>query len=238
MSKTILITGAGTGFGRLVGFDLARKGHKVIATVEIWPQVTELQDEAKGQGLNLQVEKLDVTNASDRQHAFRHDIDVLLSNAGLMEAGPIAEQPIERLRSMFEINVFSSIALAQGFVPAMVDKRCGKIVFMSSMAGLWTVPYASGYSASKHALEAVAEGLKTELAPFGIKAPTVEPRENGKLNDERANNIRTLVGRTGDDHRARSTAGRTCERNGITAGPVCSRALAAAEQLGPLGDCV
>ena len=190
MSKTILITGAGTGFGRLVAFDLARKGHNVIATVEIWPQVTELQEEARAQGLKLQVEKLDVTNASDRQHAFRHDIDVLLSNAGLMEAGPIAEQPIERLRSMFEINVFSSIALAQGFVPAMIAKRRGKIVFLSSMAGLWTVPYASGYSASKHALEAVAEGLKAELAPFGIKVATVNPGVYGTgFNDRGADTI-------------------------------------------------
>ena len=190
MSKTILITGAGTGFGRLVAFDLARKGHNVIATVEIWPQVTELQEEARAQGLKLQVEKLDVTNASDRQHAFRHDVDVLLSNAGLMEAGPIAEQPIERLRSMFEINVFSSIALAQGFVPAMVAKKRGTIVFMSSMAGLWTVPYASGYSASKHALEAVAEGLKAELAPFGIKIATVNPGVYGTgFNDRGADTI-------------------------------------------------
>src|SRR5260370_39874335 len=92
-----------------------------------------------------------------------------------MEAGLLAEQPFERLRSMFEINVFSSIALVQGFVPAMVAKRRGKIVFMSSMAALWTVPYASGYSASKHALEAVAEGLKRELAPFGGKVTTVNP---------------------------------------------------------------
>jgi len=55
MAKTILITGAGTGFGRLVAFDLARKGHNVIATVEIWPQVTALQEEARAQGLTLQV---------------------------------------------------------------------------------------------------------------------------------------------------------------------------------------
>src|SRR5258705_3319724 len=111
--KTIVITGAGTGFGRLVAFDLARKGHIVNATVEIWPQVTALEEEARTQGLKLQVEKLDVTNAADRQHIFRHDIDVLLSNAGLMESGPTAEQPIERLRSKFAINVFSIIAMAQ-----------------------------------------------------------------------------------------------------------------------------
>src|SRR5258708_13706194 len=64
--------------------------------------------------------------------------------------------------------------------------------------------------------------------------PRRKESENGKLNDERANNISTLVGRTGDDHRARSTAGRTCERNGITTDRVCSWALPAADQLGPL----
>lgn len=88
MRKTILITGAGSGFGKLVSFDPARKGHSVIAAVQIWPQVTALKEEAQEQGLALQVEKLDVTDAGDRKHIFRHDIDVLLSNAGLMEAGP------------------------------------------------------------------------------------------------------------------------------------------------------
>src|SRR5260370_38878516 len=91
---------------------------------------------------------------------------------------------------MFDINVFSSIALAQGFVPAMLAKRRGMIVFMSSMAGLWTVPYASGYSASKHALEAVGEGLKAELAPFGIKVATGNPGAYGTgFNDRGADKI-------------------------------------------------
>ncbi len=175
MFKKILITGAGSGFGKLVAFDLAHKGHDVIATAQIWPQVTALKEEAQAQGLTIQVEKLDVTDPADRQFAFRNDIDVLLSNAGLMEAGPIAEQPIERLRSMFEINVFSSIALAQGFARGMVGKRGGLIVFVSSMAGLFTVPFAAGYSASKHALESIAEGLKFELAPLGVKVATVNP---------------------------------------------------------------
>src|SRR5258708_11112571 len=104
--KTILITGAGTGFGRLVAFDLARKGHHVIATVEIWPQVTALEEEARTQGLTLQVEKLDVTNAADRHQIFGHYIDVLLTNAGLMEGGPIAQQPVERRQRSVQITLF------------------------------------------------------------------------------------------------------------------------------------
>jgi short-subunit dehydrogenase len=63
----------------------------------------------------------------------------------------------------------------QGFAKQFVRKRSGKIVFVSSMGGLWTVPYGAGYCASKHALEAVAEGLKVELAPFGIKVATANP---------------------------------------------------------------
>ncbi len=72
----------------------------------------------------------------------------------------------------------------------MVVKRRGKIVFVSSMAGLWTVPYASGYSASKHALEAIAEGLRAELAEFGIKVATVNPGVYGTgFNDRGADTV-------------------------------------------------
>jgi short-subunit dehydrogenase len=175
-NKTILITGASSGFGKLVAFDLAQKGHKVIATAHTWPQVTELKNEAKSKGIVLEVDKLDVTDARDRDNAIRKwDLDILASNAGVMEAGPIAEQPIELIRSMFDVNLFGPLELVQGFVKKMVAKKAGKIVFTSSMGGLWTVPYCAAYCASKHALEAIAEGLKTELEPFGIKIVTANP---------------------------------------------------------------
>lgn len=175
MSKTILITGAGSGLGKLVAFGLAERGHRVIATTQIWPQVTALRDEVRERKLSIEVDKLDVTSEGDREFAARRDVDVLVSNAGIMEAGPIAELPVDLLRSMFEVNFFGSVALAQEFAAKMVQKRRGKIVFTSSVAGLVTVPYSAGYSATKHALEAVAEGLKTELAAFGIKVATVNP---------------------------------------------------------------
>ena len=175
MPKTILITGAGSGFGKQVAFDLARKGHQVIATAQTWLQVTELKNEAQAQSLNIQVDKLDVTIDLDRTNALKWDIDVLVSNAGIMEAGPIAEQPIDLLRTMFDTNVFGAIELVQGFVKKMVAQKSGKIVFNSSMVGLWAFPYVTGYCATKHALEAIAEGMKAELAPFGIKVVTVNP---------------------------------------------------------------
>ena len=191
-TKTILITGASSGFGKLVAFDLAQKGHNIIATTHTWPEVTGLKNEAKAKGIKLEVDKLDVTNSRDRDNAIKKwDIDILLSNAGVMEAGPIAEQPVQLIRSMFDVIVFDALELVQGFVKKMItNKKAGKIVFTSSMGGLWTVPYGAAYCASKHALEAIAEGLKAELAPFGIKVATVNPGIfNTGFNDRGADSI-------------------------------------------------
>ncbi|MBT2619530.1 MULTISPECIES: SDR family oxidoreductase [Chryseobacterium] len=176
MSKTILITGAASGFGKIAAFDLAKKGHHVIATTQVYPQMSDLIREAKEQGVQMTVDKLDVTNPKDIAYTLKkYDIDILISNAGIMEGGPIAEQPLDLIRSMFEVNVFGALELAQGFIKKFIDKKGGKIVFTSSMGGLWTVPYVAAYCASKHALEAIAEGLKTELEPFNIKIATCNP---------------------------------------------------------------
>lgn len=177
MSKTILITGAASGFGKIAAFELAKKGHQVIATAQIYPQMSDLIREAKEHGITLIVDKLDVTNPRDVEYIVKkyNDIDILISNAGIMEGGPIAEQPVDIIRSMFEVNVFGALNLAQGFIKKIVEKKSGKVVFTSSMGGLWTVPYVAAYCASKHALESIAEGLRTELAPFNIKIATCNP---------------------------------------------------------------
>ena len=177
MSKRILITGAASGFGKIAAFDLANKGHQVIATVQVYPQMSDLISEVKEQGLEMTVDKLDVTNAKDIAYITqKYDIDILISNAGIMEGGPIAEQPIDLIRSMFDVNVFGGLQLAQGFIKKFIDeKRPGKIVFITSMGELWTVPYVAAYCASKHAMGSIAEGLKTELAQFNIKIATCNP---------------------------------------------------------------
>ena len=177
MSKRILITGAASGFGKIAAFDLAKKGHQVIATAQVYPQMSELIREVKEQGLEMTVDKLDVTNYNDIAYITqKYDIDILISNAGIMEGGPIAEQPLDLIRSMFDVNVFGGLQLAQGFIKKFIDeKRPGKIVFTTSMGELWTVPYVAAYCASKHAMGSIAEGLKTELAPFNIKIATCNP---------------------------------------------------------------
>lgn len=177
MSKTILITGAASGFGKIAAFDLAQKGHKVIATAEVYPQVSDLIREAQEKGIGLIADKLDVTDARDIEYIVnKYDIDILISNAGIMEGGPIAEQPLDLIRYMFDVNVFGGLQLSQGFIKKWIEqKKAAKIVFTTSMGGLWTVPYVAAYCSSKHAMEAIAEGLKTELEQFNIKIATCNP---------------------------------------------------------------
>ena len=172
---SILITGAGTGFGREVALRLARDGHDVIAAVEIQPQIFELEQATKRDGATLRVEKLDVTDQGDRQKAATWDVDVLLNNAGISEGGAIADIPAENLRRQYEVNIIGPVLLTQEIVRPMVKKGKGRIVFMSSVAGLTTDPFAGPYASSKHAVEAIADALRQEVAEFGIEVATINP---------------------------------------------------------------
>lgn len=175
MSKKILITGAGSGFGKSVAFKLAKLGYKVIATVEAVAQIQTLKDEAHQQGLNNQFEKLDITNDIDREFVSNFEIDILLNNAGISEGGAVVDIPEYRLREQFEVNVFGTILLTQKFAKQFVERKSGKIIFISSVAGLTTDPFTGAYSASKHAIEAFAEALNKELHEYNVKIATVNP---------------------------------------------------------------
>ena len=175
MAKRILITGAATGFGRGAAIALARRGHSVTAGVQIAPQVTDLMRMAAEAGVNLKVIVLDVNDEDDRRAALQNEVDVLINNAGVMETGPVAEIPMEKVRKNFETNVFGTLALTQGFARQMVKRGSGKIMMVTSMGGLITVPFGGVYCATKHALEALAEAMKAELAGTGVEVCTLNP---------------------------------------------------------------
>ena len=177
MSKTILITGAGSGFGKGAAIGMAKNGHNIIATTQISPQVTPLREEAKALGLtNFRVERLDLTDPYDIAQAQSWDFDVLWNNAGQGEAGPVWEIPVDLVRRNYEINVFLPLQLTQGVVQRWVaEGKKGKVVFTSSMGGLFTPANWGTYVSTKHALEAIAEALQQELAPYGIKIQTINP---------------------------------------------------------------
>ena len=119
MTKTVLITGAGSGFGKGAALALAERGHKVIATTETEAQAEALRSDAP----QLTVEKLDITS-SDVAKAAGWDIDVLINNAGAGQTGPMADVPLDRVRHLFEVNVFGTLAITQQRVAA--DGRQGR----------------------------------------------------------------------------------------------------------------
>lgn len=177
MGKTILITGAGSGFGEGAAIGMARNGHHIIATAQISPQVAALRNKVADLGLNnIRVEKLDLLDPCDMAFAQSFDIDVLWNNAGIGESGPVSEIPIELVRRNYETNVFKPLELTQSFIAKWVaQKKQAKIVFTSSMGGLFTPAGWGTYVSTKHALESMAEAIAQEVAPFGIKVQTINP---------------------------------------------------------------
>ncbi len=178
MSKTILITGAGSGFGKGAAIGMARNGHRVIATVQVSSQVTPLREEVAALGLSdrIRVERLDLTDPYDVAYAQTFEFDVLWNNAGMGEAGPVWEIPVDLVRKNYEVNVFLPLVLTQGVVRRWIDAGVkGKVVFTSSMGGLFTPANWGVYVSTKHALESIAEALQQELAAHGIKVQTINP---------------------------------------------------------------
>ena len=177
MAKTILITGAGSGFGEGAAIGMAQNGHNVIATAQISPQVAALRNKVAELGLkNLRVEKLDLLDPYDVAYVQTWDIDVLWNNAGVGESGPVSEIPLDLVRRNYEVNVFKPLELTQAFIKKWVAAGTkGKIVFTSSMGGLFTPAGWGTYVSTKHAIESIAEAMAQELAPFGIKVQTINP---------------------------------------------------------------
>jgi NAD(P)-dependent dehydrogenase (short-subunit alcohol dehydrogenase family) len=170
MSKTVLITGAGSGFGKGAAAALAERGHAVIATTETDDQARTLADEVPG----IRVEKVDITT-DDVEKIREWDLDVLINNAGAGQTGPLVDVPMEVVRRVFEVNVFGTLAATQAAVPAMLAKGGGRVIIVSSIAGVIAGPSFGPYSMTKHALEAMGKTLRAELALQGVDVTLLNP---------------------------------------------------------------
>jgi NAD(P)-dependent dehydrogenase (short-subunit alcohol dehydrogenase family) len=173
--KTVLITGAGTGFGNEAAMRLGEKGFDVIAAVEIYAQVQPLKRQAEARGVEIRVVKLDVTNEGDRKKALAWNVEILVNNAGLLEGGSVVDIPGENQRNQFEVNVIGPLLLTQGIAKQMVKRKQGRIVWVSSREGVNVNPFTGIYAASKHATEAIAQTMSLELQEFGVEVFTVNP---------------------------------------------------------------
>ena len=123
----------------------------------------------------------DITLDDDRKRLVRETmaahgrIDGLVNNAGFGQRGPVELVPVEKVRQNFETNLFSLIALTQLVIPVMREQRAGRIVNVGSVAGKIARPFSSVYDATKHALEAITDGLRGEMSLFGVQVVLIEP---------------------------------------------------------------
>jgi NAD(P)-dependent dehydrogenase (short-subunit alcohol dehydrogenase family) len=184
--KVSVVTGASSGFGRLLAEKLARSGHVVHATMRDVlgrnrPRATALAQLAAREHLPIHIEEMDVT--SDEQVARTIDgiirdegtIDVLVNNAGVMYGGVSEAFTAEEFRTQLDVNVLGAFRTTRAVLPAMRRQQSGLLVHVSGVPGRLAVPFFGLFCASKWALEAMAESMRYELAPFGIDSVIVEP---------------------------------------------------------------
>lgn len=177
MSRTILITGAGSGIGRDAAFALAARGHRVIATTFSDAQADAMRAECAAAGRPLEVFRLDITSAADRELLGPLALDVLINNAAVGESGSLAEVDIDIVRRSFEVNLFATLALTQVALRGMIARRRGTVLFVSSIAGRVPMPFLMPYSMTKFALSAAGAGLRAELDQLGcgVHVALIEP---------------------------------------------------------------
>lgn len=186
MSSTVLITGASTGFGRDASERLARRGHRVYATMRDVEHRNAanraaLEKVARDEDLDLHVLELDVTREDSVQRAVdavlenARYVDVVINNAGFAGIGVSEAYTPEQFQQLFDVNLFGVVRVNRAVLPSMRERRSGLLIHVSSAAGRVTVPAMAAYCASKYALEALTDSLRYELLPFGIDAILVEP---------------------------------------------------------------
>ena len=172
------MTGCSTGIGRAIARAALEKGHRVAVTARDAARVADLAAEFPGRALavTLDVTRHEQVEASVRDtEAALGPIDVLVNNAGYGYVAALEEGEDAEVRKMFDTNYFGVVDMIKAVLPGMRRRRSGYIVNISSMTGLVSNPGALYYSSSKFAMESVSEGLRKELAPFGIRVSVVEP---------------------------------------------------------------
>jgi NAD(P)-dependent dehydrogenase (short-subunit alcohol dehydrogenase family) len=186
MGQTIVITGCSSGFGRQAAEALAKKGHRVYATMrgadgKNRTVATELRELAKGSRLDLFVLELDVASDTSVEKAAKQvlsesgGVDVLINNAGQMFVGVAELFDSAELSEQLDINVVGVHRLNRAFLPTMRQRGSGLIINISSIAGRMGIPFYAIYHASKWALEGYSLAMRTELASSGIDVVVVEP---------------------------------------------------------------
>lgn len=171
MTRTVIVTGASSGIGHATAVRLARKGWRAFGGV----RTSEAADALRKQGVEpLALDVTDVAQIAAAAERVGGEVHGLVDNAGIAVAAPLEVVPLDELRRQLEVNVVGQVAVLQAFLPALRRAR-GRVVLIGSIGGRSALPFLGPYAASKHALEAFADVLRVELAPWGMRVSIIEP---------------------------------------------------------------
>lgn len=205
MAKTVFITGASSGIGKVTAQHFQAQGWNVIATMRSPQNETELTALD-----NVLVTHLDVTDQASIDTAVSEGvtrfgaIDALINNAGYGAFGPVEAFSMDAIQRQFDTNVIGLLATTKTVLPHMRQAKDGVIVNISSIGGRMTFPLGSMYHGTKFAVEGITEAMMFEMAPLGIKMKIVEPgaiktdfggRSFDFQNDENLSEYQDIVGK-------------------------------------------
>lgn len=180
MKHKILVTGASGAFGSLACIQLAENGHQVVGTMRsIQGKNESIANELKAKG--VAVVEMDVTTEESVNSGvssaieIMRGLDTVFNNAGVGANGILECFTVDDIQRMFDVNVFGVQRLMRAVLPHLRQQGKGTIIHTSSCIGRVTTPFLASYSASKYALESLAEGYRAELSGFGIESCIVEP---------------------------------------------------------------
>jgi NAD(P)-dependent dehydrogenase (short-subunit alcohol dehydrogenase family) len=174
--KTVLTTGANSGIGLATVLEVARRGHRSVGSVRSRAKARAVHEAARDAGVDVETVLLDVTDAASCERVVEQvRPDALVNNAGFSSTGAIEDVGDREARLAMETMVFAPMRLARLALPHMRERGWGRVVNLSSIYGLTTTPLTGWYQASKHALEALSDALRIEVASSGVAVVLVEP---------------------------------------------------------------
>ncbi len=179
--KVSIVTGSSSGIGLETALMFARNDYVTYATMRTPEKGALIKNAVEKENLPIKVVQLDVTDDKSLKNAIDHvtsedgRIDVLVNNAGYGLVGALEELSIEEIKAQYETNFFGLVRVIQAVLPTMRKQRSGRILNLSSGAGLFGYPGGSAYVSTKFAVEGLSESIAYELEPFGIKVILIEP---------------------------------------------------------------
>ncbi|MEU6853438.1 SDR family oxidoreductase [Actinacidiphila alni] len=186
VGQSVVVTGAGRGIGRAITLELAHSGFDVIGTVRSDDDARALRAAVDRSGAAVRTAVLDVADPTSCVRAFTEIAGMtdggpwaVVNNAGFAQPGAVEDVDDEQVRRQLETNLVAPARIARLVLPTMRDRRSGRIVNVSSIAGRVSLPMLGWYCASKRGLESVTDALRMETAPFGVRVCLVEPGSYG-----------------------------------------------------------